>query len=976
MNSPKKPKSLQEILKQRQQITFVGREPQIAIFRQNMGRSPELRDYFIFNVWGQGGVGKSTLLRQFRKIADEAEFATALTSDSETSIPEAMGRLAGELEQAGQKLTQFSDRYKLYRQKKQELESDPDAPQGFSAFLGKSIAKAGLGLAKQVPGSGAVTPFIDEDAFTSQAGEWASYVARKLGNKDEVQLVNEPVEVLTPLFVQELSHLAEKANLVLFFDTYERTSPFLDSWLRELLEGRHGDLPANVMLVIAGRDELDKNHWADYENFIARFPLNPFTDEEAIQYLHRKGITNDQIIEVILHLSGRLPLLVTTLAATSPNDPSQIGDPSETAVERFLQWIDDPKKRQVAIDASLPRLLNRDIIAVLQGEETADDLFHWLKSMPFVEQRPDGWAYHDIARTQMLRYKRRTSPQSWADFHGKLADYYDIQRANLQLDEKTQWIDVTWQTYSLNSLYHDLCKAPQAQLPKALNEFLAVLQHQDSFAQELSQYMSRAGHDAGNDEVKAWGEKLLGGLMSCNEKRYESAVEVFASLLNYSGIEMRLRPVALNRCGDIYYFTNRYSEALEKYAEAVELAPAEALYWINRGCCYRALERTKEALHKSLNDLNHAIKLDQDNAKAFSQRGITYRLMERYEESLQDCNRSIELDPNNALMLVRRGLTYRLMEYYEEALKDFNQAIELDPNDTWAYVQRGRTYHVIKRYEEALQNYDRAIECNSYGSSELATAFAQRGKTYWKLDKYQKSIEDFNQAISNNPQDDWAFRNRGKTYQDMQSYEKALKDFSKALELNSTPTGVPAYGMRGETFQLLGYYEKALEDFNRAIDLDPKYAGAIRKRGEIYLILRRNSEALADFDLAVKLKPDNDVNLYVRALAYKVLNQLDNAKSDFDKAIELAQQRYNEKPDDHQNTFNLAIYHLAADNLDQSKHFYRDALNRGASVERIREAIRDLEDFLRVFPGHEVAQCFKQGLEKRVNGSMGKQVGE
>ncbi|MBF2026876.1 MAG: ATP-binding protein [Oscillatoriales cyanobacterium C42_A2020_001] len=81
MNPPKKSKSLQEIVKQRQQTTFVGREPQIALFWQNLERSPEFRDYFIFNVWGQGGVGKSTLLRQFRKIADEAQFATALTSE-------------------------------------------------------------------------------------------------------------------------------------------------------------------------------------------------------------------------------------------------------------------------------------------------------------------------------------------------------------------------------------------------------------------------------------------------------------------------------------------------------------------------------------------------------------------------------------------------------------------------------------------------------------------------------------------------------------------------------------------------------------------------------------------------------------------------------------------------------------------------------------------------------------------------------
>jgi hypothetical protein len=60
--SPKN-KSLQSILKHRSQATFVGREAYLALFRQTLARSPELRDYFIFNIWGQGGVGKSTLLR-------------------------------------------------------------------------------------------------------------------------------------------------------------------------------------------------------------------------------------------------------------------------------------------------------------------------------------------------------------------------------------------------------------------------------------------------------------------------------------------------------------------------------------------------------------------------------------------------------------------------------------------------------------------------------------------------------------------------------------------------------------------------------------------------------------------------------------------------------------------------------------------------------------------------------------------------
>ena len=140
---------------------------------------------FILSVFGQGGVGKTTLLKQFRKIASENNFATALSNDEETSVPKVMARLAQQFENQGHKLEKFSERYKVYRQKKQELESDPEAPQGFSAFLGQAVAKGGLRLAKEVPVAGAAMDFVDADAFASQAGEWASYVAKKLTNKDE-----------------------------------------------------------------------------------------------------------------------------------------------------------------------------------------------------------------------------------------------------------------------------------------------------------------------------------------------------------------------------------------------------------------------------------------------------------------------------------------------------------------------------------------------------------------------------------------------------------------------------------------------------------------------------------------------------------------------------------------------------------------------------------------------------------------------
>jgi tetratricopeptide (TPR) repeat protein len=735
MNPHKKPKSLQDILKQRQQSGFVGREAQISLFRKNL-KLPLDDDSrcFVFNIWGQGGVGKSTLVRQFRKIAEEANIVTAYTDETEKNVPGVMGRLAEQLEQQGHKLGQFTERYKVFRQKQQELQSDPEAPQGLTAFLGRTMVKTGVRIARHIPGTDVVMEFIDEDAISKQAGEWASFVAKKLTNKDEVRLVQEPIKVLTPLFLADVCKIAAKSGIALFFDTYERSEGFLDGWLKDVLDGRYGEVPLNIIITIAGRQELDKNHWASYEGLIARLPMNPFTEEEARQYLTRKNITNPQVIDVILHLSGRLPLLVATLAAETPNDPSKVGDPSGTAVERFLKWVEDPKRRQVALDAALPRCLNRDILAHLEGDEIADELFDWLKQVPFVEERTDGWAYHDIVKTQMLRHKRLTSPRSWAHLHGKLADYYDMET------ESEAWSD-EWQTYKLNFLYHRLCQSPQKYLAIALNEFLAALKNKLAFAKLWAEIILQVGKDTDVAEILRWGERLTTGLKAYDEHRYETALSMFTDLLNNPIIEAKWHSVAFNWRGYVYYLAKEYSKALENQTKAIDLGPPDAVY--------------------------------------FAERGNTLRLMERYEEALQDFDKAIELDPKYDSAIASRGKTYRLMQRYTEAIADFDQAIELHPKYTWAIANRGETYRLIKRYQEALNDFDKAIEVDP----KYAWAMRMRSWAYLMLKRYQEALIDFNNSIYLEADDDWCLYLRGLTLIKLNQADKGKLDIENAMAI-------------------------------------------------------------------------------------------------------------------------------------------------------------------------------------------------
>jgi tetratricopeptide (TPR) repeat protein len=736
-----KPKSLQDILKQRQEAGFVGRSEQVSLFRENLTLPLEEDNRrFIFSICGQGGVGKTTTLRQFRKIAEEAEFICAFTDETQRGVPETMGRLAQQFEQQGYKLSQFSERYQVYCQKRQQLESDPEAPKGFSAFLAQTVAKTGVSVAKHiVPGGKVVVDLIDEKAVTSQAGEWASFVAKKLTNKDDVRLIHESIGILTSLFLKELGKIAANSGVALFFDTYERSEEFLDSWLREVLEGRYGEVPLNTIFTIAGRQELDKNHWANYEGLIVRLSLEPFTLEEAEQFLAHKGITNRQVIDVILSISGRLPLLIATLAAETPNDPSQVGNPSGTAVERFLKWVEDPKRRELALNAALARCLNRDIVGQL---EEADGLFDWLKTMPFVEEHSGGWAYHDIVKTQMLRHKRLTSPQNWSQIHGKFADYYDTRKDELQIEEEKAWSDETWRSYKLNVLYHRLCQAPQRNLPIALNEFLAAFKNKCVFAQSWAQIILQAGNDLDNADVRHWGEQLVEGIKAYEEERYEVAVEIIAKLLSDRTIQAKWRSVAFDWRGYIYYRAKEYSKSLDDLTEAINLVPEEVEY--------------------------------------LTDRGKTYLWMKYYDKALEDFNRAIEIDSKAASTLANRGRTYYKLNRYDEALEDFHQAIKINPQYYWALTMRGRTYRSIKRYDDALRDFDQAIEINP----KYELALISRGKTNLLMNCYTKSIVDFNLVLELQPDNDWCLYLRGLNYKLLGQFDKAQTDFYNAIKIS------------------------------------------------------------------------------------------------------------------------------------------------------------------------------------------------
>jgi tetratricopeptide (TPR) repeat protein len=694
-------RSLQDLIRSRQQSGFVGRQGQLVQYQDNLSLPPDdERRRFLFNIHGDAGIGKTYLTRQLRQIADDHGCLTAYTDHTADDVVSAMIVIAGDLSRAGARLAEFDKRAAAYQERRHELEADPHAPEGLASFVTKTAVIISLAAARDVPVAGSLLAPVDAAATADQIDRARVYLARKFSNHADVRLLLSPADELTPVFVAGLGRAAATQPVALFFDTYERTSQVLDGWLRRLYAGQYGDLPDTLITTISGQHPLNPNLWADYLPVIADIPLEPFSDAEARQFLASKDIHDQNMIQVILTLSGRLPMWLATLAEARPADVADIGDPAGVAVERFLKWEDDPARRAIAMTAALPRTLNQDVLAAITQPDQARELFGWLCGLPFVNGRAGAWVYHEVVRAAMMRLQYAQAPSQWRTTQVALAEANAHWARNIISNDDQSWRNARWVDYTREQTYHLLCADPMGNLPQALATAVNAAEHSTIRARQWAQLVADAGRDTNDTTLRQWGQRLQGGIVDDDLTGY------LTSLINLANLDTSALVTALEKRGEGHQFAGRYAEALADFNRVIEFDPCRVWAIVVRGLTHLLMKHYDE----SLIDLARAIKLDPNDVWVIVGRGLIYWEMERYDDALADFNRAIDLDPSYVLAIVGRGLTYRDMERYDDALADFNRAIDLDPDFAWAIRHRGETYRLTKRYDDALADFNRAVE--------------------------------------------------------------------------------------------------------------------------------------------------------------------------------------------------------------------------------------------------------------------------
>lgn len=715
--------TLQDILRRRQQDAFVGRDSRLAEFRTNLHLPPaDPARRYIVNVSGIAGVGKSFLLQQFRRIAQAEGAACAYVDEDYFEVVETMSAIAADLAAQDARLAEFEAQLATYRQRRSELESDPNAPLG--DMLTTSTVRAGMALAKTVPVAGAITEFVDADALASQANRFRSYLVQKFKKKADIDLLLSPVDVLTREFVGAVNRIAAERPVVLCFDTFERTAPYLEDWLLDLFSGKFGGLSAKVVTVVAGQLALADNRWSPLRSLIAAYPLEPFTEEEARGLLAQRGVTSEPVVEVILSLSGRIPMWLATLAENSPQDPGAVLDPTEDAVKRFLKWEPDEQRSKLAEAAALPRRFNRDLLPAEHA-----DLFDWLRGLPFVSRTGDYWRYHDAVRDPMLRAARLASPQQWRERHQALADHFADERDALGLEADQRWDDEHWRALYLEEAYHRLCVAPVSTLSEVLGRVASAADTSIVLARRWAAMLTEAGKATDTERLRSWGSRLTELLKD------ESDDTGFLTSLIDSG----------------------------------ELDPeTEMITLLNRAWSHRTHSRYEE----SLADWNRILELAPDRAAHYTQRGVTLQLLDRYEEAIADFDHALSLVPDGSGTIAQRGFTFHLQGVQEKALPELNRAIDIKPDVGWNYVLRAWVHDELGDEGAALADYGRAIEL----TPEDSTPYAFRGSVHRAAGRLEEALADLDRAVALDPGYEWALERRNDTLFDLRRYDQLIPD--------------------------------------------------------------------------------------------------------------------------------------------------------------------------------------------------------
>ena len=470
----------------------------------------------MFYVWGIGGVGKSTILnRTQEKLEEQYKNKVHFTKFSFGAFTEEpidiMAKLHENLPQLGalqkdvkdllpnSKLDPFAKKHKTYKETLHALRFQPiDKEETVSKEqieLVKQVAKLAInagGWAVSTAATmgintplSALTSSITSTAISGGVDTAVDGAVTALSLKDDLlakhratqkpevqELILEPLPKLTQAFVETLVNHAKQVPVVLILDIYEKVSPDVDRWLREVLLKNKELKNSKVRILMAGRFQLFKKfEWKDLSRestLVKEISLKVFEKDQTKSYLVKIGISNKREIEQLVKSTKGLPF---HLDLVRKNNDKEDGEPinyTDEISERLFKGLTENQKKLLQLAACcrwfdeplLQSLVARQDLDFVTGVDPSLNCFEWLKSydlVEFVEKSNYRYCLKDVARDVIRQSLNGKNSNKFQELHSQLQKYFEKladREVPPDLYESEKYENEIWCRYTAEAIYH------------------------------------------------------------------------------------------------------------------------------------------------------------------------------------------------------------------------------------------------------------------------------------------------------------------------------------------------------------------------------------------------------------------------------------------------------------------------------------------------------------------------------------------